>query len=225
MSSASVGAGTLLPVDREPTFDFDRVLDRARAGDERAWTQLYDSLAPQLLGYMRVRGAQDAEALVGDVFFHVARGIDGFSGTHSGFRSWVFVIATSRLYDERRRLRRKPTEPLDPVIEDRLTGADDVQADVEVSAAADAARDLLSILTPDQRRVVALRVFGGLTSAEVAEIVEKPLGAVKALYRRGLAALRRELVDDTTGADRAADLASTSSGVSNLALSSVTDRP
>lgn len=208
-------------------LDFDRVLDRARAGDEGAWARLYDSLAPQLLGYLRSRGAQDAEALMGDTFLHVARGLGGFEGTESGFRSWVFVIASSRLLDERRRLRRKPTEPLDELMEERLRCSDDVEQEVQVMAATAAADDLLAVLTPDQRDVVALRVFGELTSAEVAETVGKPLTAVKALYRRGLAALRRELVDDTAhDTDRPTEIRSKSAtAVSFSPLSSVTEGP
>lgn len=177
----------------EASPELDDVLDRARGGDEQAWTVLYDSVAAQLRGYLRVRGAEDPDALLGDVFLHVARGIGEFTGGESGFRSWVFVIATSRLLDERRRLRRKPTEPLDLAVEDRLRCADDVQLEVEQTHAAEAADYLLGVLTPDQRTVIELRVFGELTSREVAEIVGKPVGAVKALYRRGLAALRREL--------------------------------
>ncbi len=201
--------------------NFDMVLDRARAGDEGAWARLYDSVAPQVLGYLRVRGAHDADALMGDVFLHVARGIDDFEGTASGFRSWVFVIATSRLLDERRHLRRKPTEALDEVMQDQLRSPDDVQAEVEVDAASAEAAALLSVLTPDQRIVVALRVFGGLTSGEISDIVDKPVGAVKALYRRGLAALRRELLGDEIFTERPRELLS---AVSSGALSSVTER-
>ena len=202
-------------------LDFDTILDRARAGDEGAWARLYDSVAPQVLGYLRVRGAQDPEALVGDVFLHVARGIDDFVGTASGFRSWVFVIATSRLRDERRRLARKPTEALDDILQDQLRSPDDVQAEVEIDAASAAAAQLLSVLTPDQRAVVALRVFGGLTSNEVSAIVSKPVGAVKALYRRGLASLRRALTVEADLDERPRELLS---AVSSGARSSVTER-
>src|SRR5688500_5764750 len=174
-------------------MDFEAALAGARAGDEAAWAVLYDGLAPQILGYLRVRGAAEPEEVLGDVFLHVARGIDDFDGDCSGFRSWVFVIATSRLLDERRRLRRRATEPLEGAVADNLSSSVDVEAEVEQAAAARAAQRLLEALTPDQRIVVELRVFGGLTSPEVAEIVGKPLGAVKALYRRGLGALRREL--------------------------------
>jgi RNA polymerase sigma-70 factor (ECF subfamily) len=159
-----------------------------------------------VLGYLRVRGAADAEEVLGDVFLHVARGIDDFEGDCSGFRSWVFVIATSRLQDERRRLRRRPTEPLDGTVEAHLCSDVDVETEVEHAAAAAEAQGLLEALTPDQRAVVELRVFGGLTSQEVAAVVDKPVGAVKALYRRGLGALRRELEVSGTESDRAVSL-------------------
>ena len=212
-------------MDSAPEDDFDEVLVRARAGDEGAWGQLYDSLAPQLLGYVRARGCLDAEAVVGDVFLHVARGIDGFVGAASGFRSWVFVIATSRLLDERRRLRRKPTEPLETDVEELMGGEADVEADVEALAAAHAASDLLGVLTPDQRAVVALRVFGELTSSEVSVIVDKPLTAVKALYRRGLATLRRELGGDSEVTERPRTLVPSSpAAVSFVAHLAVTEK-
>lgn len=185
---------------------FDALLERARTGDEAAWGELYDSLAPQLLGYLRARGAADAEEVLGDVLLHVARGIDGFTGDSSGFRSWVFVIATSRLQDERRRLRRKPTSPLEPATEERLSAPVDIELEVEQAAVAEEVQALLCCLTADQRAVVELRVFGGLTSQEVADTVGKPLGAVKSLYRRGLGALRRQLeapVPSTGAAERA----------------------
>ena len=210
-------------MDRDDPVGFDRILDRARAGDEHAWAELYDALAPQLLGYLRVRGATDAESVLGDVFLHVARGIHDFEGDSSGFRSWVFVIATSRVLDERRRLRRKPTEPLAEAAAEALRSTDDVQADVEASIAASAAAELLDLLTPDQRAVVALRVFGELTSPEVSLIVGKPVGAVKALYRRGIATLRRELLGDTVPAGPARQLIP-SGAVSFGAALTVTER-
>ena len=178
----------------EPAPDFEGVLAGARRGDQVAWAALYDSLAPQVLGYVRARGATDAEEVLGEVFLHVARGIDDFEGDASGFRSWVFVIATSRLHDEQRRIRRKPTPGvLDAAVAERVSGPVDVEAEVERAAVAAEVQALLQVLTPDQRAVVELRVFGGLASHEVALVVDKPVGAVKALYRRGLGALRREL--------------------------------
>lgn len=210
-------------VDSDGALGIDALLARARAGNDAAWAELYDSLAPQVLGYVRSRGALDAEEVLGDVFLHIARGIVGFEGDGSGFRSWVFVIATSRLLDERRRVRRKPTDPLDADTEERLGGSADVEAEVEQSAAASEVQALLAVLTPDQRTVIQLRIFGELTSQEISDTIGKPLGAVKALYRRGLGALRRELeptVPETVGASV---LPFPSAGVSLQASAAVTE--
>lgn len=169
------------------------MLDDARRGDEAAWACLYDSVAAQVLGYLRTRGAVDAEEVLGETFLHVARGIDDFDGDERGFRSWVFVIATSRLYDDRRRRRRRPSEPLGESDEQQLIDPVDVGAEVEVALAQQEVQHLLGALTDDQRAVVELRIFGELTSQEVADTIGKPLTAVKALYLRGLGALRRQV--------------------------------
>jgi RNA polymerase sigma factor (sigma-70 family) len=210
-------------VDSDGALEFDALLARARTGDDAAWAELYDSVAPQLLGYVRSRGALDAEEVLGDVFLHVARGIGDFEGDGSGFRSWVFVIATSRLLDERRRVRRKPTDPLDSDTEERLGGPADVEAEVEQSAAATEVQALLAVLTPDQRTVIQLRIFGELTSQEISDTIGKPLGAVKALYRRGLGALRRELEPTVPEAVGASVLPFPSAAVSLQASAAVTE--
>lgn len=185
---------------------FEEVLAEARRGDEAAWARLYDSVAAQVLGYLRSRGASDAEEVLGDTFLHVARGIDDFEGDERGFRSWVFVIATSRLYDDRRRRRRRPSEPLGDNDEQHLVDDVDVAAEVEVALAQREVQHLLGALTDDQRAVVELRVFGELTSQEVADTIGKPLTAVKSLYLRGLGALRRQLELDAAQAQAHLDL-------------------
>jgi RNA polymerase sigma-70 factor (ECF subfamily) len=67
---------------------------------------------------------------------------------------------------------------------------------VQVALAQEEVQRLLRVLTDDQRAVVQLRVFGELTSQEVADTIGKPLTAVKALYLRGLGALRRQIEVD-----------------------------
>lgn len=173
--------------------EFPAVLGAAQAGDERTWTRIYESLAPQVAGYLRSRGATDVDDLLGEVFLHLARGIGRFEGDEAHFRSWVFMIATSRVIDERRRRGRRPTDPLS--LDESITVADRVDVEEEglAAAAAEELATLLSVLTPDQRLVVELRIIGQLTGEEIAAVVGKPPGAVKALQRRAFASLRRHL--------------------------------
>ena len=173
--------------------EFEGVLIAARSGAQWAWSKLYRALTPQLLGYVRVRGASDPEGLVGEVWLQLVRGLEKFSGDWHGFRSWVFLVAHHRLSNERRRFVRKATLPWDGGPEEGggMTSSAEEEALGEVSTS-DALR-LLDVLTPDQRSVIALRVIAGFSVEETAEIVGKRAGAVKQLQRRGLDTLRQSI--------------------------------
>ncbi|HZD17482.1 MAG TPA: sigma-70 family RNA polymerase sigma factor [Actinomycetota bacterium] len=166
---------------------YETVLAGARAGAEWAWAEIYRDLSPDVLGYLRGRGAAEPEDLLGQVFLDVVRGLGRFEGTERDLRSWIFTIAHHDLLDERRRRRRHPVEPAPTEgIPDRRPGGD-----VEVEAlgvlGAGRVRRVLERLSPDQRDVLALRIFGDLTIEQVARVIGKSPGAVKALQRRGLA--------------------------------------
>ncbi len=173
--------------------EFDSILSAAQAGSDRAWSALYAELAGPVLGYLRRGGARDAEDLLGEVFVHLARSIGSFSGSQAGFRSWVFTVAHHRLIDERRRNRRKPLDLVDSLERVETASADDPAREALETISSDRVTALLSGLAPAQRDVLLLRIVGGLTVPEIAEAVGRSVGAVKALQRRGLEAIRRHL--------------------------------
>jgi RNA polymerase sigma-70 factor (ECF subfamily) len=129
---------------------------------------------------------------VGDVFLQVARNISSFNGDESGFRSWVFTIAYRRLIDERRlrgrRLEELTAEPPEPITRGPTT--EEVALGRMTSGRL---AEALEHLTGEQRQVLALRVLADLSVDEVAIIMGKRPGAVKALQRRAIATLRRSL--------------------------------
>jgi RNA polymerase sigma factor (sigma-70 family) len=175
-----------------PTDQPESVIDAAREGAGWAWRRLHDDLAGPLGGYLAVRGARDPEDLVGEVFLDLARNIQDFTGDIAKFRSWAFVVAHHRLIDERRRSRRRPvTVPLDGV--DLDVSPDDPEAEALARLSSDRVRRQFEELTPDQRDVLSLRIIAGLTLQETAEALGKRVGAVKALQRRGLAAVRNRI--------------------------------
>lgn len=163
----------------------------AQANGAWAFDRLYRHFSPLVCGYLRVQGADDPEGLTNEVFLGAFRRLGSFTGDGDAFRSWLFTIAHHRLVDDRRRSARTvPTAPLERGVDTRPGG------DVEEEALArldGAARQLLADLAPDQRAVVALRVVADLSINETADILGKRPGAVKALQRRGLEALRRKL--------------------------------
>jgi RNA polymerase sigma factor (sigma-70 family) len=170
--------------------EFDAVLEGAQRGAPQAFEAIFTALSPVVVGYLRLQGASEPEDLSSEVFVAVLRNIDTFQGDEPGFRSWVFTIAHRRLLDERRRLARRPTpEPLADELD--LVGPEDVEDAVEEVLSTERVRALCERLVPDQRDVLLLRLLGRLTIEEVAEVVGKNPGAVKALQRRGMRAVGR----------------------------------
>ena len=170
---------------------FEGILTAAQEGSEWAWDILVRNYGPRLNRFFRIRGIADPEALVGDVFADMARNLGTFDGEEDAFRSWLFVIAYRRMADERRRLSRRPDEtPTAAIPEPRQSAPSAEDEAMEAMDTADAER-LLDVLTESQRDAVSLRVVGGLSLNETAEVMGKPVGAVKGLQRRALATLRR----------------------------------
>lgn len=172
---------------------FELVLDAAQLGAGWARTRLYETLAGAVAGYLRTQRVRDSDDVTSDVFLAVFARLDGFSGTEAQFRSWVFTIAHHKVIDDRRRRSRRPDpEPLDD--REPSAGATACAEDEALAnLGSERARALLGGLTPDQRDVITLRVLADLSLEQVALTLGKRTGAVKALQRRGLDALRREL--------------------------------
>lgn len=171
--------------------DFDQVLLAARGGAEWAWSLVYGDLSTSVIGYLRARGAYDPEDVAGEVFLQVVRDLHAFHGHESDFRTWVFTIAHHRLLDEARYRSRRP---VDPASDEELAHASpvvDPQEDALTAVTVSKIKRLIERLPLDQQNVLLLRLFGQLTVTEVAQVLGKKAGAVKALQRRGLAALDR----------------------------------
>lgn len=175
---------------------FESVLAAARLRQEWAWRVLYRDLSPAVLRYLRARGAAEPEDLLGEVFVSVVRALPSFSGDEGCFRAWVFTIARNRLTDARRARSRARCEATP---DDELCTLLDATAPLHGDATRDASSHVAAIietLSPDQRDVLFLRVLGGLTLDEVAAVLGKGTGAVKALQTRAFEAVRRRLLKE-----------------------------
>jgi len=176
---------------------FQGLLDAAKAGSERAWADIYDGLAPMVLGYLRGRGAFDPDDLLGETFLHAVRSVRAFEGDERGFRAWLLAIARRRLVDDFRYNARRPALP---ATDDELAEmAGTVRDAAEVAIERVEVRGVLRAirrLSPDQQDVLLLRFVAELSLDEVAQVVGKRVTAVKALQRRGLASLKREILPE-----------------------------
>lgn len=170
--------------------EFESVLAAARTGSAEAYTRIFTALAPVVEGYLRLQGAFEPEDLTSEVFLAVLRNLGSFEGDEPGFRSWVFTIAHRRLLDERRRATRRPAPaPLHEAPDRPAT--DDVEQTVVARLGAEQVRALCERLSDDQRDVLLMRLLGRMTIDDIAEVMARSPGAVKALQRRGLLAISR----------------------------------
>ena len=171
---------------------FDDVLSAAQAGAAWAFEVLYRDLAPAVTGYLRLHGAAEPDDLASETFIGVFTGLAKFSGDEAGLRGWVFTIAHRRLLDDWRRRSRRPQLADDPGDLSVHVGGD-VEDDVLTRIGADTVQELCGLLPEDQRSVLLLRILADLTIEQVAQAMNRSVGATKALQRRGLRTLRSRL--------------------------------
>jgi len=171
--------------------DLDDALDRARDGRPGGFEELFRATGAAVVGYLRARQVSDPDGLANEVFLRAFKRLPTFQGDGERFRSWLFTIAHHAAIDDARRRRRRPkAAPLERALE---PVGGDVEDDVVARLASERARKLLDGLSPDQRDVLLLRIVADCSVEETAIMLGKGYEAVKALQRRGLAALRREL--------------------------------
>jgi RNA polymerase sigma-70 factor (ECF subfamily) len=168
---------------------YDDVVRAAVDGNADAFRQVYDVLAPRVLGYLRSRGVEDPEGTVSEVFLAVHPRLPELTGGSAGLRTLVFSVAHARAVDDARRRARRPASfSYEPEYDDRVTGSAE-QAAVD-SLEAERAMKLMHQLNDDQRTVVTLRILGDLSLEQTAEVTGKTVASVKQLQRRGLLRLR-----------------------------------
>lgn len=172
-------------------------------GDETALGALYDrwitlvhSLAVHLL-----RDAQEAEEVVEETFWQAWRQAARYDASRGAVSTWLTTIARSRALDRlraRRRVREEPWSQLAPDVEtERMLPASEGEKDPLARAEAAERRTLvrsaLDSLPPEQREVLEMSYFGGLSQSEIAERTGLPLGTVKTRARLALDKLRDRL--------------------------------
>lgn len=170
-------------------FSDEELLRRIARRDPAALASLYDRYAPLVYGLARriVRDEGQAEDLVQEVFLRVWNRPQVYDQGRGSFRAWLLSVAHHLAVDLIRRRRREVT------YQEKLADSFDPPDPFEkVISQVDGAkvRSLLDRLPPEQRQVVVLAYFEGLTQREIAERLGEPLGTVKTRLRLGIMKLR-----------------------------------
>jgi RNA polymerase sigma-70 factor, ECF subfamily len=170
----------------------------ASRSDVAAFADLYSLYHPALFKYVNARltQRQEAEDLTNAIFEKAFGAIGRYRPSPAQFSTWLYTIARNALIDYYRKRRL----PLEPDADQELLKAMDPRRGPEEQLMADEVRrllyDAIMELTDDQRQVVGFRFFFNLSVLEVAEILGKTEGAVKALQFRALERLHRTLAPD-----------------------------
>lgn len=186
------GAGTRERMDDDRLADLVR---RCALGHEDAFADLYDLTSPRVYGVvLRVlRSADLAAETAQDVFVEIWRTCTQYRSDRGGVLAWMLTIAHRRAVDRVRSTVNRTAR------EERYAGRewdrprDDVVEAAERNLDAELVRAGLHRLTELQREAVTLAYFGGYSQAQIAQLLQIPLGTVKTRMRDGLIKLRDAL--------------------------------
>lgn len=187
--------------------DVVAMVARAQDGDTAAFAEIYDRYVDQVYGfvYRRTGHRQTAEDLTADVFTRAYRRLGSFEWQGVDIGAWFMTIARNRVYDHYKSASTRFETAVDIAPDGPLTSAPD---DPErVASSRDLAKGLgraLENLKDSHREVIELRFVHNLSVAETAEVMDRTVGACKALQYRALRALAAEVEDQPGLAEIAA---------------------
>jgi RNA polymerase sigma-70 factor (ECF subfamily) len=175
----------------------DGLVERARAGDEAAWGELYVAHAGRLVFWLQSLptgdAASDYEDVAAEAWLTAARRIDEFTGNSSDFAGWLFGIARHLVWNQRRRTGRRATVPYAVDLADPgMWGLSDDETAAD-ALGPDTVRRLLAHLPAREAEVVACLDVVGLDVAGTATALGITRPAVRVAHHRAITRLRRLL--------------------------------
>ena len=173
--------------------DEESLVRRAQQRDEEAFTQLYEAYFDKIYRYvaLRIGNKTEAEDMTQQVFLNALQSISSFKWRGIPFSAWLFRIAHNQVVDYLRKKTKQATAPLDESL---------VSSDSNPQLVAEHKLDIEQLvsatkrLTETQREVISLRFAGELPIAQVAKVMGRSQGAVKALQHSAIVALRKALL-------------------------------
>jgi len=169
----------------------ERITRRERAAFEELYARYVNILYATALKF--VREESDAQDVVQDVFIQVWDKAKMYDPSKGKPLTWVLTLVRNRSIDRIRAIQRRARlrdEFEAETVTDESAWARESLSRVEAGEQGRTLRAAVNQLSPQQRKVIELAYFGGLTQIEIAEKLGEPLGTVKARARRGLLKLK-----------------------------------
>lgn len=195
----------------EAALESESLLVKQAREDPGAFGALYEAYVDRIYAYIfhRVSNVQEAEDLTARVFFRALSKLSTYEDRGLPFGAWLFRIAHNLVANWHRDHSRRRHVPLDVVILP-AQNQNEPEPRVEIEEERAALWRAIEKL-PIERQQLLLYKFGSrLSNIEIGDIMDRSEGAIKSLYFRTLATLRRELqrmnwTRETTSADRMED--------------------
>ncbi len=164
------------------------LLARIQQHDQQALAEIYDRYFDQLYRYLNYRLAEPEVAadLTGEVFLALVQTLKAGKPPKTSLSGWLYAVARNLAAD----YIRKKTKTVS-LIEELVSEEPTLIEQVHLSQLSPILRKAILQLTEEQQHVIALRFGQELSLAETAQLLEKSVGAVKALQHRALASLAR----------------------------------
>ncbi|TFB48858.1 sigma-70 family RNA polymerase sigma factor [Cryobacterium tagatosivorans] len=173
----------------------EELLGRIAQGDQAAFGELYDQIAPRVLGLVKrllVDHAQ-SEEVTQEIFLEIWQTATRYEAKRGGASTWIMTMAHRRAVDRIRASQAGRDRDTKIGIRDLVAPYDHVSETVEVRIEHERVKKAMSRLTELQREAVSLAYYGGFSHSEVAERLQIPLGTVKTRLSDGMIRLRDEL--------------------------------
>lgn len=167
------------------------LIERIRSGDETAMADIYDRYSGIVYGVaLRVLAdASAAEDVLQEVFLQLWRNPKSFDANRGRLPAWLAVIARNRAIDH---LRKRPAE--EDIDNLPISTGINLESEAAQHLAVEKIRGTLSRLPQEQRRVLEMAFFEGMTHTEIATKTGEPLGTIKTRIRSGLLAVRKAVL-------------------------------
>ena len=174
-----------------------RRLSRLQAGDEGALEELYDRYTPLLYSMADriLHSPADAEDVLQDVWCQVWRSASRYDSRRGSVVAWLLTVTRSRALDRYRSVSSRRNAESHANVVESAAGADPVTL-VVARQWNTRVRLALEQLPPQQRRVLQIGYFSGMSQSAIARHLDAPLGTVKSWTRQGLTRLRELLPND-----------------------------
>lgn len=174
----------------------EKVRRVAQDRDREAFAELFDHFVPRLETYLARTGLDPASAqeVSQDVMVALWQKAAQFDPAKSSVVTWVYRIARNRRIDLARRDRLDFLDPSEPAL-DPVDEGEGIDSLLDSMNREDAVRSLIELLPPEQRLLVDLGFYEGLSHAQIAERTGVPLGTVKSRLRLAFQRLRRGLAE------------------------------